>query len=70
MKKLKYECDNCEDIEYWNEILKLGFHCECGGHLHLVKKDHFQKITPYSDCIICINQNTDHCIDCSKKVTL
>jgi len=70
MKKLKYECDECEDIEYWNYELKPGFHCECGGHLHLVKKDNFKKIITYSDCLICENQNTDECIDCIRKPTL
>lgn len=43
MKRLKYECYDCEDIEFWDEILKEGSHCECGGHLFLVKTDNFKK---------------------------
>ena len=65
MKKLKYKCDDCEDTEIWDEILKQGFHCECGGHLFLVKNDNFIRMDNYSDCLICINKDTDHCIDCN-----
>ena len=64
MKRLKYECDDCEDIEYWDYELRPGFHCECGGHLFLVRTDNFSKMPDFTECMICINKNTDECIDC------
>ena len=67
MKRLKYECYDCEDIEFWDEILKEGFHCECGGHLFLVKTDNFKKVDNYSDCMVCSRKDTDDCIDCKRN---
>lgn len=65
MKKFTYVCDNCEDTEEWKELLKPGFHCECGGHLHLVKRDNFKKVKDYTDCLICKRKGSSKCIDCS-----
>ncbi len=66
MKLLRYECDDCEDIEMWSEVLKPGFHCECGGHLFLQKTDNFARIGNYSDCLVCENKGTDDCVDCTR----
>ena len=68
MKELTYICDDCEDTEKWNEVLKVGFHCECGGHLHLVRNDNFVKAKKYSDCKTCAKKNTDDCVDCIRNV--
>lgn len=67
MKKLTYECMECEDTESWNEVLKEGFHCECGGHLFLVKTDNFERTDNYTDCMICKNKGTDECVDCTRR---
>ncbi len=68
MTKYKYVCDNCEDTENWNELLKPGFHCECGGHLHLVKTDNFRKIEGFDTCDMCYYNKFDQykCITCSR----
>lgn len=67
MKQLKYVCDNCEDNEYWNEVLPYGAHCECGGHLHLTKYDNFVRIENFTDCMICVNKGTEECVDCKRN---
>ena len=67
MKKLTYVCDDCEDTEQWEEVLRPGFHCECGGHLHLKKRDNFIRNSDYRDCQICENQDTDNCVDCNHE---
>jgi hypothetical protein len=67
MRKLTYACDSCEDVEYWEEVLKPGFHCECGGHLHLVKTNNFVQISGMDGCRICVKIGTDACIDCDQK---
>lgn len=66
VKNLLYQCDSCEDTETWDKILKDGFHCECGGHLKLIKTDNFDRVDNFTYCLMCKNKGTDECVDCTR----
>ena len=60
-----YECSKCKEIEniksFDNEI-----NCECGGIYHVVKDDYFQEVEYIENCMICRNQNSFLCKECSE----
>ena len=64
---LTYECDDCEDIEQWDssEFVE-GMHCECGGHLFLVRRNNYEKGCEITQCLTCKHKDTNpnKCIDC------
>jgi len=64
MAKYEYVCDECEDTEFWDEILKEGFHCECGGHLILLKPDHFSEVEYIENCMVCRHKGSSKCFEC------
>ena len=65
MEGYTYECDDCEDIEFYGEILSNGFYCKCGGNMELVRKDNF--VILQDDCDKCVNNKTNFCLDCTRQ---
>jgi len=64
---MKYYCDNCEDIEEFNDYAE-DSHCECGGHYHKLLIVKYEKDETVTECITCKHRNltidTDYCEDC------
>ena len=66
--KYVYECDDCEDIETFEQLMPSHFHCECGGHMFLRLSDNYEKIESYSKCDSCVHSaQRSACANCRRN---
>lgn len=59
----EYVCWDCEEREEFEGVHD-HIHCESGGHMELVRHDHYKKVR--SKCNRCSNQGSDLCVTCER----